>query len=293
MYLCGPLPVNIHLICIFRLQHFLSKHFCLSLLLFFFLVCAACHWEDSRFLLPTLSRFLLHLFSLFVFWHCHTYKFMLSRKYTTFQGFGRGIGGSSLVATLVFLFLRACVCVDSNSSKRICKVMHICNIGSSIDSFSNIFQVHWKNLQRSFSIYTTTNQAKFACVCESVFSTFCSRKNIWNFYGKHLKKYTGVCCKSTNREVGCGGKHAHRYGFRVEWFTDKFADEEHAHHGKMYEKNKCVRKKKFGKLPVFAIYRLADASSFPPPKFYCVQFKSTKAARPHERKKKPTNKLKT
>lgn len=39
--------------------------------------------------------------------------------------------------------------------------MHICNIGSgssgsSIDSFSNIFQVHWKNLQRSFSIYTTT-----------------------------------------------------------------------------------------------------------------------------------------
>lgn len=39
--------------------------------------------------------------------------------------------------------------------------MHICNIGSIDDSNTNI-----ENLQRSFSIH----------------------QNIWNFYGKHLKK---------------------------------------------------------------------------------------------------------
>lgn len=78
MCLCSPLPANIHLICISRLQHFLPKHFCFSLLLFF---------SPSALLAGRiLFQFFYVFLGFFFFWHCHTYKFILSRKYTTFQG---------------------------------------------------------------------------------------------------------------------------------------------------------------------------------------------------------------
>lgn len=276
MYLCSPLPANIHLICIFRifrLQHFLPKHFCFSPLLFF------SHWEDSfsvffRFFSSSgiatyinlcCQENILHFRVWFWFWNW----WIVSRYHIS-----------------ISLSLSFCVCVDSNSSKRICKVMHICNIGSSstssIDSFSNIFQVHWKNLQRSFSIYTTS---KFVCLfyiaLEKIYGIF--MVNTW----RNMLEFVA---SSREHDVGSGGGEGKKARttectqiwlprWTVHWQICGWGD--HAHHGKC--KRKINVQKNSANFRLLAIYRLADASSFPP-QFHSIPWSSkVKSHSPHQK----------